>query len=261
MIIFRFLSTVKKTSWDLIPFPDQVKRLLIILTVLFIGLIIFRKHLTPPTFNEEKHYRTAAIDSILALPIYYAGEEICVECHDEQADLKRTSHHKNVTCEVCHGPGANHFDEPSKMNISVPRKRDLCSLCHTYNASKPTGFPQIDPSTHNPLKPCISCHEPHNPKPPHIPEECGACHGEIARTKAVSHHTSLECTQCHTTPEEHKISPQSFHPSKPQDRKFCGKCHGEEAESDKNIPRIDLQSHEPGHVCWQCHYPHYPEVR
>lgn len=42
---------------------------------------MFRKHMTPPTFDKEKYYRTAAVDSILALPIYYAGEEICAECH------------------------------------------------------------------------------------------------------------------------------------------------------------------------------------
>ena len=132
---------------------------------------------------------------------------------------------------------------------------------NTFNGNGLRIFPQIDKTTHNPLKSCMSCHEPHNPKPPHIPEECGACHGEIARTKAVSHHASLECIQCHATPEEHKVNPMSVRPSKPQEREFCGKCHGEEAESDKKIPRVDMQSHETSHVCWQCHYPHYPEVR
>lgn len=261
MLHFKSGSKQIMRTWRLIPFPDQIKRLLIIFIILFIGLSIFRKQMTPPTFDKEKYYRTAAVDSISALPIYYAGENICSECHDEQAEIKRMSRHKNVACEACHGPGANHIDEPSENNISVSRNRALCSLCHTYNASKPTGFPQIDQSTHNPLKPCMSCHEPHNPKPPHIPEECGACHGEIARTKAVSHHTSLECTQCHITPEKHKENPLSFLPGKPQDRKFCGKCHGEEAESDKIIPRVDILSHETGYECWQCHYPHYPEVR
>ncbi len=261
MLNFRFRPELRMPGWKSIPFPDQIKRLLIIFIILVIMLITVRNYLMPPTFVKEGHYRAAAIDSILALPIHYAGQEACSECHDEYVALKQTSYHQNVACEVCHGPGANHVEDPSENTPSAPRQRGLCPLCHIYNASKPTGFPQINIVTHNPLEPCMSCHEPHDPKPPQPPEECGACHGEIARTKAVSHHAALECTQCHSAPEAHKKDPRSFRPSKPRKRTFCGGCHGENAESAGEIPRVDLQSHEPDHACWQCHYPHYPEVR
>jgi ribosomal protein S27AE len=133
-------------------------------------------------------------------------------------------------------------------------------LCHGYNPSRPTGFPQIDPVTHNPLKPCISCHNPHAPEPPHTPEECGACHGQIARTKAVSHHADLPCTRCHETNQQHKIAPLTSRPTKPVARAFCGQCHAPDAKSDKDIPRVDMASHGERYVCWQCHYPHSPEL-
>ncbi len=247
--------------WRRVPFPDQVKRLLIIFIVILAALVTVRSYLTPPTFGEFGHYRSAAVDSISALPVAYAGQEICAECHNEQAARKLSSHHQKVSCEVCHGPGALHTEDPAENHPEVPRQRDMCALCHAYNASKPTGHPQIDPALHNPMEPCMSCHDPHDPKPPHVPEECSACHGEIARTKAVSPHAALECIQCHKTPEEHKSTPHMIRPGKPQDRAFCGGCHAKDAKSAANIPRVDLNTHETKYVCWQCHYPHYPEVR
>jgi hypothetical protein len=80
--------------------------------------------------------------------------------------------------------------------------------------------------------------------------------------KAVSHHVQLECTVCHQAPQQHKVSPRSVKPSKPQTREFCGKCHGKDAKDKlaKNAPKIDMGEHGEKYVCWQCHYPHSPEV-
>ena len=179
-------------------------------------------------------------------------------------NIKKNSYHRTVNCEACHGPAAAHiasFNEDEIVLPTVPRKRGSCPLCHEYNPAKPTGFPQIDPVTHNPVKPCISCHDPHAPTPPEVPGECSACHAHIARSKALSPHAMLECTQCHIVPEEHKTYPRSYLPSKPISRADCGKCHHESAESDKFIPRIDIATHGEEYLCWQCHYPHYPEAK
>jgi predicted CXXCH cytochrome family protein len=45
----------------------------------------------------------------------------------------------------------------------------------------------------------------------------------------------------------------------PDDRSFCGKCHGEDSGV-KSTPKIDLLEHGEKYLCWQCHYPHMPEV-
>jgi hypothetical protein len=114
---------------------------------------------------------------------------------------------------------------------------------------------------HNPMKSCVSCHEPHEPVPPHVPASCAACHGEIARVKAVSPHTELPCERCHETDDVHKDTPRLSRPGKPIVREFCGGCHDRGAAAPKEIPRVDLASHGGRFVCWQCHYPHDPEVR
>jgi DnaJ-class molecular chaperone len=137
--------------------------------------------------------------------------------------------------------------------------REFCVRCHAYSPSRPTGFPQINPATHNPLKACTLCHNPHDPKPPHAPQECQACHGEIARTKALSPHVQLECTTCHTVPAEHKVEPRIVRATIPADREFCGRCHGMDAPV-KGTPKIDILMHGEKYLCWQCHYPHMPEV-
>lgn len=240
--------------------PQQVSRLIVIAVVLVGSLVLARYFLVPPTFGKLGHYRAAAIDSVLAQPIHYAGEQECAECHDDVYEDKAGSRHQSLACEVCHGPAAVHADDPDEFMPPAPRQRGYCPLCHGYDAARPTGFPQIDPVSHNPMKSCIECHDPHQPVTPHVPETCGACHGEIARLKAVSHHAALECVRCHETPEEHKSDPRLARPGKPLARDFCGGCHAKGSDADSSVPRVSLATHEPGYQCWQCHYPHYPEA-
>lgn len=238
----------------------QVSRLAIVFMVLLVGLVVARYFLVPATFGELGHYRTAAIDSIVAQPIRYAGHQACAECHEDIAEAKEASLHANVACEVCHGPAAEHVEDFEKYLPPAPRERGYCPLCHGYNPSRPTGFPQIDPMTHNPFKPCIACHDPHQPVTPHVPEECSACHGAIARAKAISHHAQLPCVQCHETNEQHKVSPRLVRAGKPRTRAVCGECHAKGSDAPREIPRVDMETHGDITVCWQCHYPHHPEV-
>jgi hypothetical protein len=95
----------------------------------------------------------------------------------------------------------------------------------------------------------------------HAPEECSACHREIASRKAVSHHTTLACTQCHTAPPEHMANPRMARAEKPSSKETCGHCHSNDSDSPRTIPRIDLESHGEHYLCWDCHYPHNPEAR
>ncbi|MFB3915305.1 MAG: hypothetical protein ACE14M_01140 [Terriglobales bacterium] len=240
--------------------PQQLTRLLIVFGVLITGLFAARYKLTPKTFGQKGHYRAVALETVKAAPVRYAGREACETCHSEIFNTHSTGHHQTVACEVCHGPAAAHTESPTENQLPAPRKRGYCPLCHGYNPSRPTGFPQIDPQTHNPVKPCITCHNPHRPEPPHVPTECSACHAQIARTKAVSRHALLACTQCHQTPVKHKVTPALFRPEKPRTRAFCGRCHAKDANSPKEIPRVDIETHGGGrYLCWQCHYPHLPE--
>ncbi len=240
--------------------PQQVLRLLVVFAVAITGLIVARQLLIPETFGELGHYRAAALDSAEAREKKYAGREECTLCHSDVEALRAASNHQTVSCEVCHGPAANHVAAPMEARPVIIRARENCLLCHGYNPSRPTGFPQVEPVAHNAPAECVTCHSPHAPEPPDTPDDCGACHGQIARQKSVSHHAGLSCTTCHEAPEEHKISPRSVQPSVPTNRAFCGACHSEPALEGSGIPQVSLSSHGERYLCWQCHYPHYPEV-
>src|SRR5574337_674362 len=151
--------------------PQQLSRLLVLFALLIGGLLVARRLLLPKTFGERGHYRAAAVVAIQKQPIRYAGREACAMCHTDIASAHSKARHQTVACEVCHGPAAAHTEAPTENPLPAPRKRGYCPLCHGYDLSRPTGFPQIDPVSHNPLKPCITCHNPHQPEPPHVPEE------------------------------------------------------------------------------------------
>lgn len=247
-----------KSLWNRI--PEQAKRLSVLIVILLALLISVKYIMVPPDFGKYGHFRASAVEEIISQKIQYAGHEICAECHDDITAVKSEGYHKNIACEVCHGPAAAHTEDPGSVELQAPRGRGYCPLCHEYLPSRPTGFPQIVSASHNPIKPCITCHEPHDPKPPEAPKECAACHATIAKTKTISHHAYVSCTRCHKTPEKHKVSPREFLPSKPGTREFCGGCHAKDASSPKGIPRVDITTHGEMYVCWQCHYPHLPEA-
>ena len=240
--------------------PQQIKRLAILFLILAVALVVARRRLVPKTFGEKGHYRAAAIDENASRPLHYAGHEECAICHPDIVATHDAARHKTVACEVCHGAAAAHIENPVEHKPPAPRDRTYCPVCHAYDPGRPTGFPQIDPVAHNPVKPCITCHNPHAPVPPRTPQECSACHGEIARTKGFSKHAALNCTECHEVDETHKKTPLLSTPTKPATRDFCGRCHSQESKSPPEILKVDLASHNPRYVCWQCHYSHFPEV-
>jgi len=221
----------------------------VLVLLIFIGAFVpVRNLLVPKDFGKYGHYRPAALEEAAALPISYAGHVICNECHDDIVDTKYGGYHKDLACEICHGPSAEHTED-DMIIPPAPRERGYCPLCHEYLASRPTGFPQILAESHNPLKPCISCHDPHDPVPPETPKECEACHAAIARTKAVSHHVYVSCEMCHDAPDEHRIDPRAYRPGKPERRGFCGGCHSDELDVEDVETTVDMATHGEGYVC------------
>lgn len=239
--------------------PRQLIPLFILAILVIAAFVTARQVFVPPSFGKLGFYRADALQEASQIEINYAGAEACADCHYEIEELKAASFHRKISCETCHGPGADHVDSPDENLPFVPKGRDFCPVCHGYNPSRPSGFPQILATQHNPGKACMTCHDPHNPTPPHTPEECSACHRSIANQKLVSEHTSLPCTQCHKVPKGHNANPRFVRAEKPTSSATCAVCHDQNAVHSDEIPKVDIESHGERHVCWDCHYPHYPE--
>jgi hypothetical protein len=241
--------------------PSQLIPPIVMFALAGLALIITRQILVPKTFGEYGHYRGAAVEEIASRQPVYAGYQACLDCHDDIYQTKSQGSHRGLNCETCHGAAAAHAQAPDSTLPTVPRGRDYCLLCHAYNPSRPTGFPQIISENHNPGKACTSCHNSHSPQLKPEAEECSTCHRGIANQKAVSAHAPLPCTRCHTVPKEHLIEPRLVEAEKPRTRDLCGQCHATGADSPAEIPRIDLATHGRNVACWECHYPHFPEAR
>lgn len=241
--------------------PEQLKRLGVIVG-LFLVVVVTRFFLLPESWISAKPHQAAKVEREMQKAPHYAGMATCRECHQEEYQAKLGGFHRTIGCENCHGPAAAHVANKDDKSAVPPkhREREFCLGCHGFLASRPNGFPQVDGEKHNPRKKCVSCHDPHDPVPDKPVTDCGGCHGLIARTKALSAHSQLECTECHQVPAEHTSDPRSHLPTKPESREACARCH-DAASTDPaaSKSRVDFSTHGRTYVCWECHYAHLPE--
>jgi len=242
--------------------PEQVTRLGFVIAAIVAVVLLLRFVVLPPSMFSAKPHQEAAVVREMAKPVHHAGVAACRECHEAEFQEKYGGAHRNIGCENCHGPSAAHAADENAPKPPRPREREFCLRCHAYDASRPNGFPQVDPQQHRPGKKCLSCHEAHDPVPPKTPETCGGCHGRIERTKALSAHALVECSACHTVDERHMTEPRLALPTKPTSREVCGRCHAPDAtDPAASKAKVDLASHGSTYVCWECHYAHLPEGR
>ena len=135
--------------------------------VLLAGLALFlivRHAVIPKAFGQYGHYRPGALDLVRQHPIAYAGRDTCVLCHDDQAKVHDAGKHAHVACEACHGPLAQHADDPTAHIPQLPDVANLCRRCHERDAAKPKSFPQVASVGHSSGMACNTCHRPHNPQ-------------------------------------------------------------------------------------------------
>lgn len=139
--------------------------------IVLIALILVVRHLMVPddfgvhgkNFTYGFH-RLGNIQDWKDFKVKYQGKEYCAECHEDKVEENISSFHKIIECENCHGPAADHPDDPEKLIIN--RERPLCLRCHAqlpYKGNIRGELRGIDPEDHNPGLDCIECHNPHKP--------------------------------------------------------------------------------------------------
>ncbi|HUK15670.1 MAG TPA: hypothetical protein VLW65_04620 [Bryobacteraceae bacterium] len=134
--------------------------------ILVAGMALFlvvRAAVVPQEFGKYGHYRPGALELVRQRPIGYAGQDTCVMCHDDEAKARASGKHAGVHCEACHGPLAQHAEDPSAHVPQLPDVANLCRRCHEKDAAKPAGFPQVVTAEHSGGALCNTCHQPHNP--------------------------------------------------------------------------------------------------
>jgi hypothetical protein len=172
----------------------------------------------------------------------------CFECHSTgpvsfSASGDVSLSELGVTCESCHGPGAEHTAAPSRRNINSPARlsavqlNQFCGNCHRPPAANAAAVEWNNAWNvrHQPMYlnesacfregkgnlSCLTCHDPHEPadrKPASFyNRRCTACHAisslpsspataSTARPKPVClQQTPSNCIDCHMP----RVSPQT----------------------------------------------------
>lgn len=135
--------------------------------VLVLGIAVFavvRATVVPAGFGQFGHYRAGALDANRMHPVAFAGQTVCADCHPDQLAARTAGLHRGVSCEACHGPAANHANDPEKAKPAKPQIVSLCARCHEADATKPAWFKQVKTRAHYDGADCQGCHQPHSPK-------------------------------------------------------------------------------------------------
>jgi uncharacterized CHY-type Zn-finger protein len=128
----------------------------------FAVFMVVRWFLIPSDFGVYGFYRAGALVDARAVPVVYAGEAVCLDCHSDVGELRAQARHEIVRCEACHGPLKAHADD-STVKPRALNPRLICLTCHTAGTGQPETFPQIG-SDHADEGPCTQCHKPHRPR-------------------------------------------------------------------------------------------------
>lgn len=149
----------------------HVIRAFLLLGMGFLGFLVVRAFMIPPSYGAYGHYRGDNVMEQRDHPVINGGRESCQKCHVEQYKTVMEHEHKKVNCENCHAPVALHARADKKVaDMPKDRKATLCMRCHERLAARPKSHPQVDVMKH--LKDvgeqwspevCVDCHDPHSP--------------------------------------------------------------------------------------------------
>ena len=88
---------------------------------------------------------------------------------------------------------------------------------------------------------------------------CFECHQDVEDLKTQDVHAGIHCETCHGPGQKHVVSGEVADILKPSGREFCGLCHSKNAAKPSGtIFQIDLEKHNIGKNCVECHNPHQP---
>ena len=179
--------------------------------------------LVVPRPGREATARAARVSQ--PQPGGYVGADVCLECHEEQADINRTAHGRAANprtpaaaqgCETCHGPGQAHVDDDDGGHILR------------------FGDTKVDPRTGN--EACLSCHT----KGPHALWE-GSAHD--AR--------NMSCASCHSA---HSPASHEYQLKTETQTTLCASCHRQQAAKMRRSSHMPIT--EGKMECSSCHNPH-----
>ena len=85
---------------------------------------------------------------------------------------------------------------------------------------------------------------------------CARCHSQNYTAWSSSDHATVNCETCHGPARAHLKAGEFMMVD--SSREFCGTCHAHLPSRPAVFPQVDVEKHNPGSGCVQCHNPHRP---
>ena len=240
----------------------------------FVALFLFAASL-PCLAQQTPAPKAAAKPVPLTTPATFVGSETCATCHEDIGKAFAMSPHEAVdvgdkhgfkgnACESCHGPGSNHIQSLSAVDIRNPAKLSPAqtdSTCLTCHRNQPTTSGRLEASHARDSIACTSCHSihAHGPeglvvrKPAEINTLCESCHLDVKASFAepFKHRVpenAMTCVDCHNPHGSFKPGLMRLTSA---NEPGCFKCHG-----DKRGPFTFEHAPVREEGCQSCHMPH-----
>jgi DmsE family decaheme c-type cytochrome len=214
--------------------------------------------------------KPAAAQAKEAAPSDFVGAETCATCHDEVAKgFAGNPHGKlalqhggaGVTCEGCHGPGAEHVagggDVTKIFNPAKASPKDVDAKCLGCHAGTHPNFLR-SPHAKAGVS-CISCHSVHASTDKEQllkasqPTLCFQCHTDVKPAFSMPFHHRVneglvKCSDCH---DVHGTFGNNNLKSTADQNMICTKCH-----SEVRGPFVYEHAAVKAEGCLACHTPH-----
>jgi DmsE family decaheme c-type cytochrome len=200
--------------------------------------------------------------------------ELCLECHEDQAESLINSPHRltsendisspiTVGCYNCHDGWEEHIEDPDADNISsgpelsFNRQAEICAQCHATGHQ--ISMVSTDPHGREGLG-CSECHTVHSNSNFKLTKDdsqnfCSTCHTVTAaqfknRTSHPLESENIRCTDCHTLDN---IKKQNLMQGLDW---TCQGCHPENAGPFLYEHKVTYSHLAEGQGCVECHNPH-----
>ena len=241
--------------------PEQVARLGLVLGVLLAIVIPLRFFILPYSMFHYQPHQAAKVEREKLKPMHYAGTLTCTACHADEVNLKVASYHKTVACETCHGPSAEHASSPTGVGQTRYRPANGSFAC--LPRLRPVAAQRVPADRPGDPQPAQGVHELPQSARPEAPDDAEGVLGVPRRDRPHEgglHHVLLECTACHEAPSSTRLHRGAL-PTKPRPASSAGSATARTRRKLRRTPRRSTwPTHGGKYVCWQCHYPHLPEV-
>lgn len=194
----------------MVPSPrNHLYRLALLLILAIAGFVWIKGWFVPAGWDEEKWFRTGALEELKQQPIMFGGNRTCTEgCHGKTRKDHRavgyslaTGVHMNLGCESCHGP-LYKSGHDQLAAAQIPRDSGLCLRCHDDVPARPrmVGLFSESLMAHQALdvkrdSNCIQCHDPHAPRKRAVTTERGQA--DAAMFASVMTLAEGACNSCH----------------------------------------------------------------